>query len=269
MKPLTTTMHCALSLALALAAGTTSAATWSDTEAQLLYGTEFNDNANSGGPKFAKTILTLEHASGYDWGSNFFFVDMAKSDSDDGGYGDVYGEFYTTLSYSKLAKKDWSKEFVRDVGLTLGLNYGSKNSPFGSNARVLLAGPTFSLGVPGATFFNVDVLAYRDVGRFSGFGGGYLCGEKKTTYQVTPAWNIPFSIGTAKFTFQGFMDVIGSHGTCERQILTQPQLRWDVGNHFGQPGRFLLGFEYQYWHNKFGLDGVKESFPQILGVFKF
>ncbi len=133
---------------------------------------------------------------------------------------------------------------------------------------MLLLGPTFDLAVPGFAFFNVDVLAYRDSGTFSGFGGGHLCGSTKTTYQVTPAWNLPFSIGPAKFSFGGFMDVIGSHGTCKQQVLTQPQLRRDVGNHFGSPGKVFVGIEYQYWKNKFGIDGRKESFPQAMLAWK-
>lgn len=189
---------------------------------------------------------------------------MIKSDSEDNKYGEVYGEYYHTLSLSKVGGKDWSKNFVKDVGFTAGINYGSKNSAFGPNPKVLLLGPTIDLNIPGFAFFNVDVLAYNDSGTFSGFGGGKLCGENKTTYQITPAWNYPFSLGTAKFSFEGFVDLIGSHGTCARQILTQPQLRWDIGNHMGKPGAVFLGLEYQYWNNKFGIKGRKESFPQLM-----
>ena len=236
---------------------------------QLLHGSGFNDNGSTGGPKFSKSIVTLQHASGYSHGRNFFFVDFLKSDSKDNDYGEVYGEYYHTLSLTKLAGADWSKRFVRDIGFTAAFNAGSKNSAFGSNPRVLLAGPTIELNVPGANFVNIDVLAYRDMGRFSGFGGGKLCGEYKTTFQITPAWSVPFSVGPAKFEFSGFADLIGSHGTCKRQLLAQPQLRWDVGHHFGRPGTLHLGFEYQYWRNKFGIDGMNESFAQFLAAWKF
>jgi nucleoside-specific outer membrane channel protein Tsx len=242
------------------------AADWSDTELQLLHGTQFRDNGNDA--EFAKSILTLQHASGWKYGRNFFFVDMLKSDAKDNRYGEVYGEFYTTLSTSKIAGYDWSKNFLKDIGITAGINYGSKNSTFGPNPKIYLLGPTFDLSVPGFNFLNVDVLAYHDTSTFSGFGGGYSCGEVKTTYQVTPSWQLPFSIGSAKFSFEGFMDVIGSHGSCKQQVLTQPQLRWDVGNHFGTPGKVYLGIEYQYWKNKFGIDGRTEHFPQALLVWK-
>lgn len=253
------------SMALTLSTGA-RAADWADNEIQYLYGSKFHDVSND--VDTAKSIITLQHASGYKYGRNFFFVDMLKSDSTDGRYGEIYGEYYHTLSISKLQGQDWSKNFLKDVGVTAGINYGSKNSTFGPNPQVYLLGPTFDLNVPGFAFFNVDVLAYSDHGTYSGFGGGKLCGDSGTTYQVTPAWLLPFSIGSAKFSFTGFMDIIGSHGTCARQILTQPQLRWDVGNHFGKPDTVFLGFEYQYWKNKVGIDGRNESHPQFLLVWK-
>lgn len=245
---------------------TAHAADWSDTEIQLLTGNRFHDNGND--VNIGKTILTLQHASGYKYGRNFFFVDMVKSNSKDNNAGEVYGEYYHTLSVAKVGGLDWSKNFLKDVGLTVGLNYGTKNSAFGPNPKVLLAGPTFDLNLPGFAFFNVDLLAYRDLGTFTGFGGGKLCGSTSSTYQLTPAWNLPFSIGPAKFSFEGFVDVIGRHGTCERTVLAQPQLRWDVGNHFGKPGTVFLGIEYQYWRNKFGIAGRKESFPQAMLAWK-
>jgi hypothetical protein len=242
------------------------AADWSDTEVQLLHGEKFHDNGND--VDISKTILTLQHASGYKYGRNFFFVDMVKSDDKDNDAAEIYGEAYTTFSGSKIGGLDWSKNFLKDVGLTLGINYGTKNSEFGPNPKVLLAGPTFDLNVPGFAFFNVDVLAYRDTGRFSGFGGGRLCGKKETTYQVTPSWNLPISIGSAKFSFEGFVDFVGHHGDCKKSVLAQPQFRWDVGNHFGKPGTIFLGIEYQYWNNKFGVKDLDDHFPQVLLVWK-
>jgi len=71
------------------------------------------------------------------------------------------------LSIAKVGRLDWSKNFVKDVGVTVGINYGTKNSAFGPNPKVLLLGPTFDLSVPGFAFLNVHVLAYRDSGTFS------------------------------------------------------------------------------------------------------
>lgn len=249
--------------------GTAQAADWSDTEVQVLRGTKFRDNGDKS-TEFGKTIVTLNHVSGYKYGGNFFFVDFQRSDSggSDNGASEVYGEYYHTLSYTKVRGIDWSKNFVKDIGLSTGFNWGSKNSTFGSNARVLLVGPSVDLNIPGFAFFNFAAQAYIDRGRFNGFGGGKLCGSNSTGVQFTPAWAAPFSIGPAKFEFSGFVDIITNHGSCATQVLAQPQLRWDVGNHFGKPGTMFLGVEYQYWDNKFGSKQRNESFPQLLLAWK-
>ena len=109
-----------------------------------------------------------------------------------------------------------------------------KNSAFGPNPRVFLVGPSVDLALPGFAFFNLAAQAYIDRGRFSGFGGGKLCGSNSTGVQVTPAWNLPFALGPAKFEFSGFLDWITNHGSCSAQVLTQPQIRWDVTYHLFQ-----------------------------------
>lgn len=237
---------------------------WSDTELQYLHGNQFREPFNPDDVR--KDILTLQHASGHSLGRNFFFIDALKSDGKDEHADELYAEGYSSWSLSKLGGRSLQAGLIKDVNLTLGLNYGYKSySNYGVNPRVLLPGLTLDLNVPGFSYLNVDVLAYIDRGRFDGRDNG--CHAE--TYQITPVWKLPFSIGSARFSFEGFTDFIGEHGDCDKQILAQPQLRWDVGHHFDKSNKLLLGLEYQYWHNKFGIDGLKESLPQALLIFKF
>lgn len=237
---------------------------WTDTEIQYLRGSQFREAANPN--NVGKQIVTIQHADGHAYGRNFFFIDTLKSDSNDESATEYYGEGYASFSLSKLSGRDWSWGAVRDVNLTAGINYGRKSYDSHSvNPRVLLPGVTVDLNLPGFDFFNVDILAYVDRGQYAGHDNG--CNA--TTYQVTPSWRLPFAIGAAKFSFEGFADVIGAHGNCVRQVLSQPQLRWDVGNHFGNPGKLFAGIEYQYWDNKYGIQGLKDSMPQALLLWKF
>ena len=238
-----------------------AAAIWSDTEVQLLYGKNFQEPFNPN--DVAKTIVTLQHASGWEYGRNFFFFDALKSDDKDKSAGEIYGEWYSTFSLSKITGSDFKFAFIKDVGLTAGLNYGSKSN--GANPTVYLPGITVDFDLPGFAFFNVDILAYMDRGKFNGASNG--CNAN--TYQITPAWKLPFTLGPTKWSFEGFVDFIGSHGDCKAQILTQPQIRLDVGNFMGKPDKLFVGIEYQYWKNKFGIKDLDESFPQLLGVWKF
>ena len=44
----------------------------------------------------------------------------------------------------------------------------------------------------------------------------------------------------------------------------------DVGQHLGRPAtRWWLGVEWTYWRNRFGVDGVTESVPQLQLKWQF
>ena len=255
----------AFALAVALgAAGNAAAEIWSDTEVQVLYGDKFQEPFNP--QDIAKTIITLQHAGGWEYGRNFFFFDMLRSDGADNAAGEIYGEWYSTFSFSKMFSTEMKFGIIKDVGFTAGLNYGAKSGA-GPTAQptVFLPGITVDLDLPGFAFFNVDILAYMDRGKFGGVDNG--CNAD--SYQITPSWKLPFTLGSTKWSFEGFADFMGDHGACEFSILTQPQLRLDVGNFMGKPDKMFVGIEYQYWKNKYGIKDLEDNFPQLLGVWKF
>ncbi|CAK0780185.1 conserved hypothetical protein [Gammaproteobacteria bacterium] len=240
------------------------AAEWSETEIQYLHGSEFHEPFNP--DTVTKDIITIQNASGYSFGRSFFFIDLLQSDDHDQNAQEAYSEGYLSVSLGKSTGMPLAWGPVRDINITGGINYGYKSYPsYGINPLVLLPGITVDLNLPGFSFFNVDLLAYIDRGRIDSHDNGCHA----TSYQITPAWKLPFTIWQEKFSVEGFADFIGAHGNCTSQILTQPQLRWDVGNHFGKPGQVFASIEYQYWRNKFGVNGTRESFPQVLLIWKF
>ena len=234
---------------------------WSSTELQGLYGRGFHEPFNP--DSVAKSTVTLTNSSGFSWGGSYFFVDFLNSDARDEHAEEVYGELYLNPSLSKLTGRDFKAGPLRDVSLTLGVNYGNKDT--GANARVLLPGVTFNFDLPGFVFFDLSVLGYLDHGRFK--GAATNCNAN--SYQITPAWKRPFRLGRLSMSFEGFVDVIGAHGSCAHQVVSQPQLRLDVGDLFGHPNKVYAGVEYEYWHNKYGVNGLHESLPQALLVWGF
>src|SRR5258708_34553148 len=87
---------------------TVAASDWSDTYFGYRYGTKYREPYNPN--DIAKEIFSLTHASGYKYGSNFFNVDMLKSNSADpasggngGGAQEVYVIYRTTLSGSAVS----------------------------------------------------------------------------------------------------------------------------------------------------------------------
>jgi nucleoside-specific outer membrane channel protein Tsx len=234
---------------------------WSTTEVQLLHGDRFREFSNP--EAVAKGTLTLTNASGFDWGGSYFFVDYLKSDGHDDHDEEFYGEVYLYPSLSHLTGRSLKAGILKDVSLTLGVNYGEKTN--GANPRALLPGLTFHLNLPGFAFFDLGVNAYLDHSLFNGQAS--TCNGE--TWQITPVWKLPFRLGGLGFSFEGYADFTGAHGTCVRQVLSQPQLRLDVGKAFGRPGQVHLGIEYQYWHNKFGIRGLNDRVPQALLVWGF
>lgn len=248
----------------ALFAGTAMSADWSVSDLQYRYGTKFNDNGSTGGPTFAKDLVQFQNVTGNSWGRTYFFLLMSKGSEEDKRSGELYSEGDAYLSLSKVTGKSLSFGPLKDLNVNIGYNYGAKNSAFGPNAKVVTYGVGVEFDAPGFTYFNLDVVAYRDQGTYSGFGGGNLCGKHATGYQITPYWKAPFSIGRLKFVFDGYVDIIGSHGSCKQQILAEPQLKLDIGDLWGKAGSVYMGLEYQYWRNKFGSSANTEKVPQLV-----
>jgi len=102
---------------------------------------------------------------------------------------------------------------------------------------------------------SVGAFASVDRGRFQ----GQPTDCQATTYQITPSWSLPFGVGAAKLTLDGVVDFIGSHANREAQILSQPQLTLDLSRLWRKPRRVLVGVEWDYWHNQYGISGLEDS----------
>ncbi len=198
------------------------------------------------GPSRA-SILTFEHVSGWRRGSNFFFFDLTQPS---GAATSLYGEWYSRLTWSALGLRGAREGLLRDVSFAASINAGN-------GFRAMLGGLTFHLRVPGFAFLDLDVMAYDNRA------------DADVTYIVTPAWELPFRLGSSAFRFRGFVDLIGAEGPRAAQVLAQPQLLLDLGRRWGEPDRFFVGVEYQYWRHKYGVAGVSESLPQLMVAWTF
>ncbi len=264
-------MHKSPLIAAATAAALTAfgsaahAADWSDTALSYRYGTRFAEPF--GANDIHKNVISLTHASGYKYGTNFFNADALLSDRKDpssagsgNGAHEVYVLYRHTLDIGKLRGSDIKFGPFRGVGLTAGFDVNTKtDAGYNSKKRMLVAGPTLMADVPG--FLNLSLLAlWESNAPYSTFSG---TGVQRYTYDTHPmlnlAWGIPFSVGSVPLTFQGFANFIAAKGKNEFGGGTAPetnidlQLMYDLSPSFGAPkNTFKVGFEYQYWRNKFG-----------------
>lgn len=230
-----------------------TAADWSSTNAQLLNGDDFVIPGVTEDDE--RTILTLEHASGWKYGDNFFFVDVTNGD---GNNSEFYGEFQPRFSIGKMA--GWKSEgFVKDVLVATQWNFGKDDA---GNVSAYLLGIGFDLAVPKAAFFQFNAY-YREEHNDQVFGN-----TDDDTWQLNVAGLFPFSIGPTSWSIGGFADYIGEvegpFGTTEAHLLFVPQILWDIGAMSGSPGIIQAGIEYSYWRNKFGIDGVDEKVIQLM-----
>lgn len=237
---------------------------FSRTEFQYQGGTAFGGTVVS--PPGFQHVFTLQHASAWSRGENFFFVDMVCC-SDPVSNRDMYLEWYSALKLSAVTNREFSWGPVADIGLLGGINWGAQ-----THASRLTPGLRFSLDLPGFAFANLDATWLVDVGRGLDDGGpprdGGILG-------LDFNWARPFSIGDADFSVEGHGEWQSPH-TDEAgvsrpyTVLLQPQVRWNLSKAVADaPDRVLLGVEFQLWLNKFGVPEAHEFLPQLLVVFGF
>jgi len=223
---------------------------WTSSNVQVLYGSDFEFGDKD------RTTVTVEHANGWKYGQNFFFVDVAEH-NDIGT--EVYAEVYSYLSLNKITGSKLSLGPINDISLLAGINISNK--PENDHFKAYLAGLSFDLANKYFDYLQLDIAAYKsdDV-------------RHKYGLQVTPVWSYPFEIGSAKFKFRGFTDfrTANTSNAGNFHILAQPQVLLDIGDLSGiKSDTVFIGTEYSYWHNKFGVKDVEESVVQamLIGFF--
>ena len=232
--------------------------TWTDTEVQYLHGDDYQLPGNPN--DVSRSIITLSHADGWALGRNFFFMDTLFSERGEAAQINLYGEFYSYLSLSKMSGKDLAYGLFKDLNVTAGVNAGENLDNARSGARVILYGFTVDFNLPGFKLFSVDFLRH-DALEPTSFG---------SSWQITPVWKFPFTLAGTHWSLEGFADFIGPKGAnYAGSVLAQPQIRLDVGDFFGVGNHLFIGIEYQYWNNKFGIKGLREGLPQALVLWKF
>ena len=256
---------CLVATLLAACAGTASAANWSDTYIGYRWGASFAEPF--GQTDISKSIVNLAHVSGYKYGTNFLNADLLMSDSKDpsapgskSGAQEIYIVYRHTLDLGKVTGSEFKFGPVRGLGLTGGFDVNTKNDAgYNSKKRMLVAGPTLMMDVPG--FLNVSLLyLWESNAPYSKFGHTQT---DRYSYDPHPmlnlAWGIPFNLGPVPLSFEGFANFIAAKGKNEfggntaAETNIDMQVMYDLSAHIGAAAKtFKVGLEYQYWRNKFG-----------------
>lgn len=234
---------CSLLILLVLVISPCTADTWSMTNVQVLTGTGAQLS-----PSPTLPILTLEHANTWEYGDNYFFVDITHPFDPGTSF---YAEWHPRFSASKISGRKIGAGFVGDVLLCSEINVAE-------DWRAFLLGVGFDLKVPGFDFFQLDLEARNDPSI-----------RDAVAFQVNPSWSVPFAIADARLRFTGAINFIGGAGETAASIMAQPQILVDCGRMIGFDGRLFCGIEYSYWKNKYGLRGINEHYPQVMVEWVF
>ncbi|WP_229380902.1 outer membrane protein OmpK [Shewanella psychropiezotolerans] len=261
----------------ALISTSASAELWSNTEVQLQAFGEL-ERVGTGGTADT-TIITFQHAGGWEYGDNFFFVDYSRYKVNNNANfpvddsSEFYGEWYSNFSLGAITGNDLSFGPVKDIGLVAGFNFAPE-----VDSMWVLPGVRFSLDLPGFAFAQIDVTGYMHQGGGSASSPVFTVVDEDSSFMVDFAWAYPFKLGSTSWSIEGHLEYIdgrqqtSSFGTTDLEywILFQPQLRLDLGEVLGtKANQLFVGIEYQYWKNKLGENGTDDNTAQFLAVWRF
>jgi hypothetical protein len=199
----------------------------STTDAQLL--TTFN----GAGRDDPYLVLTLQHFSTWQYGSNFFFLDVSGG-ADVDPFKDqlgLYLEYAPVFSLGRLGVLPMpAGGALRDVGVTVQINGGKTPEGFPIE-RVFLEGIELAWAVPHFAVFNTQLLARQE--------RGY-----DASWQLTWVYTLPFTLGRADGMVTGFLDVWRRTGhealSNSTVVLAQPQVLFNLGK--PEPNKSFLQF---------------------------
>lgn len=244
------------------------ASEWSKTELFYQHGKLLTPNF-AGGGEYATSVITFQHASGWKYGDNFFFIDYLN-DSNLDGFDDsnFYGEIYLHFSASKIFDTKVPSNIIKDVGMVMGINADAD-----ANVMKYLQGVRISWDLPGFAFLNSDITAYIDDsdGLRAGTANAPM---EEDSFMVDVSFGYPFSIGEYDFSIEGHMEYIDERknelgDTVHSWFLAQPQVRLDIGKALANnPDTFFAGIKWQYWKSKLGEKNTDENVIMALIVWR-
>jgi len=264
------------------------AADWSDTALSLRYGTDFaepyDNNADGKRVNISKEIIALTNVTGFKYGTTFINIDFLQSDHNDPGGGiagnpgaqEVYGVFRGTFDLGKITGAKLAMGPIRGYAVTAGFDINSKNDAYASKKRMGVFGPTVEMEVPG--FLNLSALLFDESNAPAAI-------DRRYHYKNHAAFEADWGIGIMDLplSFNGYAQWITAKGKDEFGAQTSPEthidtdLMLDAGSLAGLSKKtWLVGVEYEYWHNKFGNnakgpagEGATASTPMVRAEYHF
>lgn len=222
-----------LALLVTYCAGSQAQTKLTDTNLQIFY--DFGEDR-----KFVTTTFEMFHPDA--WGNTFFFVDIdynfTNLEGKNIGPGGAYLEIARCFNF-------WQGTKLSSLSLQVEYN-GGLGSRFGG----YLINHAFLTGVD--YFFHSDDFRYTLNTKL--LYKKFIDLDQKVPMQFTMVWGCKDLFGAKGLSFSGFADVWCEHNYCV--VLSEPQLWYAVGQHFGCPN-LNVGGEVELAYNFANIQGFK------------
>jgi len=228
-----------------------------------------------------KSVITFTHFDAWAYGTNFFNIDLLKSDINDPsnpcglagfpargceGTTEIYGFFRSTLGFKELFGWRFGN-FLTNISFKVGGDANSVNNANAAAKKDVVAGIQFNFALPWGATFNVAPLYYTEKNHGSFITSDASKVDYFTAWRVEGALNVPLGPKGTPLSFGSLFGINGPKGECppgeclvtavptKTEIFTQQSITLDVGQLlYRKPNLFSIFVAYVYWQNKFGID---------------
>ncbi|WOT05495.1 outer membrane protein OmpK [Shewanella youngdeokensis] len=227
---------------------------WWDASITALYG----DNYDLA-PSDSQTTLTFETAGGWQYGDWFAFQDVIYFNGANAGQDNTtYGEISTRLSASKILGKKVAAGPLTDFSLALTFEEGE------GPVESFLYGVGMDIKAPYFSYFQLNTYRRHATGSLNNSDG----------WQLTPVYRMDFPVGNSNIVLDGYIDWVFAtdEDSYQANFHFNPQLKYDLGAVvFGEhkKNKLFMGIEYDFWQNKYGVDGIDQSTYSVIAQYHF
>ncbi|QSX37647.1 outer membrane protein OmpK [Shewanella sedimentimangrovi] len=207
-------------------------------------------------PSDEQTTITLDSAGGWKYGDWYVFQDFIRFNGADEGT--TYGELSTRLSAGKLLNQKLALGPVTDVSVALTLEEGE------GPVESFLYGIGLDFNLPIFSYFQLNTYRRHAINGANNSDG----------WQITPVYRVDIPFAGSNLVIDGFADwVFRTDGNGYHENLHfNPQVKFDLGQMvFGDHRKdaLLVGIEYDYWRNKYGVDGIDQNTYSLIAQYHF
>jgi hypothetical protein len=243
-----------------------------------------NPGDEKGSRNVNKVIVNLAHFDVWDYGTNFFNVDILFSNPNEaavnssGGSTEFYAVYRAQLSPDKIFGLNTKFGPLSAINFEIGGDAETENNAFAPNKKLFIVGPNFNFNL-GAGFLNIGVHLAKEWNH-NGFcadscskPGGPVDFDPTGEVEIVWLYNLKGLVGLP-LDFRGFMNIVGPKGktgfgsATYTEILAVPRLSLDIGTMlFNKAHKPDVYFQIEFWEHKFGnsdrVAGSEEVAPTI------